>query len=328
VGDEFRVNLGEAQTPLVSAPWIAAGAMVKLEYLQPTGSYKDRGAALTMAVLASLGITECVEDSSGNAAAAMAAYATACGIRCGIYAPAGNSAAKLAQTRAFGAEVTLVDGDRQAVEDAVLERARDTYYVGHNWHPLFLAGISTLGIELVEQCGWQPPDSITLPIGFGNLFLGVWQGLCALKRDGVIEQLPQLHGVQVDAFPAVAAAWAAGARDISPVGGGVTVAEGIECRRPVRAKAVISAIRDSGGSAIAVSEVEVADALSELTSHGYYVEPTSAVALAGYRRLDLSHEEGRHVVILTGSGLKAPEVVERLVGESRRRLLASAGGPR
>jgi threonine synthase len=322
-----RITLGEAGTPLVPAPWLGSDVSVKLEHLQPTGSYKDRGAAVTMSVLSAQGVDECVEDSSGNAAVAMAAYAAAAGIGCTVYAPASNSPAKLAQTRAHGAEVVLVHGDRQAVEAAVLERAGHTYYVGHNWHPLFMAGVSTLGIELVEQLGWAAPDTITVPVGYGNLLLGIWRGLTALERGGVLTRMPRLYGAQVDAYPAVARSWQAGASDVLATGGGPTAAEGIECRRPIRPAALLDALRRSGGGAVAVSEVETADALAELTSHGHYVEPTSAVALAGFHKLGLGGATGRHVIVLTGSGLKAAEAVDELLQDARRRSLAVTGSP-
>ncbi|MFT3866077.1 MAG: pyridoxal-phosphate dependent enzyme [Solirubrobacterales bacterium] len=318
-----RVTLGEAQTPLVPAELDGMRMLLKLEHLQPTGSYKDRGAALLISALRSFGARECLEDSSGNAASAMAAYGAAAGILCNVLAPAANSPAKLAQTRAHGARVTLVDGDREAVEREVqrlAEQSPDVRYVGHNWHPLFTAGVSTIGIELVEQLGGEPPDSVIMPVGYGNLLLGVAGGMEALRRSGQISRLPRLYAVQSESFPAIATAFAAGREGVAKLPGTKTVAEGIECVRPVRGRAVLAALRGSDGAAIMVPETEIAAATDTLVGHGHYVEPTSAVALAGLRRLLATgalDRGGRHVVVLTGSGQKTPALIERLLRDAR-----------
>jgi threonine synthase len=312
-----RLSLGEGWTPIADAAWLAPGALLKLEHLQPTGSYKDRGAAVLMSVLGSLGVRECVEDSSGNAAAAMAAYAAAARIGIRVFIPRGAGGGKLAQAVAYGASVTVVDGDRDAVAQAAIDAAgAQCGYVGHNWHPLFLTGLATLGIEIVEQLGGEPPDSVAVPVGYGNLLLGVWHGLCALRASGAIDRLPRLIAVQTDAYPGVHEAWAAGEEDVATAHRGATVAEGVVCARPVRGREILKAIRESQGMVTTVDEAALVESLRALLTHGYYVEPTSALAPAGFARLIKSgalDPVARHVIVLTGAGLKTVDVIAQLI---------------
>ncbi len=307
-----RITLGEAGTPLITLERARRRVRAKLEYLQPTGSYKDRGAAVLVSALRTLGASALREDSSGNAAASLAAYAAAAGIAGEIFAPATTSVAKLAQARAHGAAVRLVDGDRESAEAAAQTPQVGSVYAGHNWHPAFLAGVSTLGYELAAQLGPVGAGGVVVPLGYGNLLLGLWDAFTALRRADPSVRVPRLFGVQSAAVSPVAAAWRAGAAQVEPVVPGETMAEGIRCVRPVRDRRLLDAVRASGGAVVSVDEREIATALAELLALGLYVEPTSAVAWAGLAHLP--PVDADCVVVLTGSGLKAPGAIERAVG--------------
>lgn len=303
-----RIRLGEVMTPLVSNQRLQA--RLKVDYLLPSGSYKDRGSAVLISRLRHLGIREVLEDSSGNAGSSIAAYSAAGGIQCQVFVPAANSPDKLAQIKAYGAMLTPIDGDRSAVAKAALAAAETKFYASHNWHPDFHAGVSTLGFEIWEQCGRRAPDAVIVPCGHGSLVLGVHRAFQSLAMGGAVERLPRIFGVQSQAFSSIAQAWSQNLDEPRPVQEpGGTIAEGIATRLPLRGAEVLAALRETGGRAIAVTEEQIRDALVALLHMGLYVEPTSAVAVAGLRCLresELGREIGSDVVVvLTGNGLKA-----------------------
>lgn len=302
-----RVRLGEVMTPLVESD--ALGAALKVDYLLPSGSYKDRGSAVLISRLKHLGVREALEDSSGNAGSSIAAYSAAAGIQTDVYVPAVNSPDKLAQIKAYGAQLHAVDGDRAAVTRTALAAAETRFYASHNWHPDFHAGVSTVGFEIWEQCGRQAPDAIVVPAGHGSLVLGAHRAFRSLLLGSAVTGLPKIFAVQSEAYSSLARAWAAGKGEPEPVQEpGGTIAEGVATRLPLRGKEVLAAIRDSGGEAIAVSEGAIVRALARLIRHGFYVEPTAAVGIAGLEELrtrGVVPERAKVVVVLTGNGLKA-----------------------
>jgi threonine synthase len=296
-----HVSLGEGWTPVLQATeWEAA---FKLEYLMPTGSFKDRGAAVTLSRAVALDVERVVEDSSGNAGAAIAAYTARAGIPARIFVPAGVKAGKLASVERMGAEVERIAGDRRAVADTCQRRVAETgaWYASHAWNPAFYAGTATFAMELAAQRGWEAPEAVVLPLGHGTLFLGAFRGFRALKAAGWIDDLPQLLGAQAAGHAPIAE------RLHGPTEGTNTLADGIQIDAPARSDQLLDAINATNGDAIAVSEADVRQALQELREAGFDVEPTSAVgpaALRGYRdrgRLDSGSDV---VVALTGSGLK------------------------
>jgi threonine synthase len=311
------VTLGEGWTPLVESRWRDHPALFKLEFMMPTGSFKDRGAAVMINYLVHRGITAVCEDSSGNGGAALAAYAAAAGIPCTILVPAGNSSAKIIQIGAYGAEVRPIPGTRQDVADAALAEAERSFYAGHNWQAFFLEGTKTLGYELWEQLGFAAPDNIVIPMGGGSNVLGCHHAFTELKRHGEIDRLPRLFGVQPMAVAPIHAAFAAGADGPVPSPVGPTIAEGISVARPVRIREVLEALRESGGGTVAVSDEEIVEALRDLARIGLFVEPTSAAAAAGLSRLLANgtiNQGQRTVVVLTGSGLKAADTIKKVLG--------------
>ena len=315
------VTMGEGWTPLVRREWDGVPVEMKLEFMMPTGSFKDRGTTVMTSYLRSRGVDHVLEDSSGNAGASLSAYAAAAGMRCRILVPETASYPKIAQIAACGADVVTIRGSRQDVADAAVEMSEEIFYASHNWQPFFIEGTKTLAYELWEQLGFRAPDHIVVPLGYGSNILGCDRGFGELKRNGEITRLPRLFGVQAANCAPYHAAFAAGADRLVPTEITPTIAEGIASSKPTRVREVLAAVRDSGGSIVAVSEEEIVAALGALARKGLYVEPTSAAAAAGLTQLVRSGIVRRGdsaVLVLTGSGLKASERIGELLGLSTR----------
>lgn len=309
------VRLGEPRTALVELPDDGRAVFAKLEGGLPTGSFKDRGTAVTVSWLRARGVGEIIVDSSGNAGASFAAYAARAGLRARVFVPTDASPAKLLQVRAHGAIVVTVPGPRSAAGDAArvaLDGAGpDLAYASHLWQPAFLAGTATFAYEVFEQLGGRAPDAVVVPLGGGTLLLGAHLGFARLLAAGLIERIPRLVGVQSDACAPLARAFRAGQPDAAPVEPGATIAEGIRIARPPRSRQILAAIRHTGGEILEVSDDEISTALRRLLAEGLFVEPTSAAAYAGLAR---STNLGRTVVVaLTGHGLKATGPISELL---------------
>ncbi|MDW8330002.1 MAG: threonine synthase [Candidatus Bipolaricaulota bacterium] len=302
---ENIVSLGEGGTPIVPAQAYGISFLAKLEFLAPTGSFKDRGTTVLVSFLKELGVTEVVEDSSGNAAASLAAYCARAGIRCKIFVPAGASPAKLRQIRAYGADLVPVEGPRENAALAVQHAAQRSYYASHVYSPLILEGTKTLAYEIWEQLGGRAPDAMLFPTGHGTLLLGAYYGFRELRAAELIEKIPALHAVQAQACAPLYYIYTENLSELPDIPQGETIAEGIRIRRPVRWKALIQAIRETGGSVVTVSEDEILAAQRALAHQGLYLEPTSAVAVAGLRS-PLVRPDDLVIIPLTGSGLKTP----------------------
>lgn len=296
-----QVSLGEGMTPLVDAPeW---DAQFKLEYVFPTGSFKDRGATTTLSRAVELGVNRVVEDSSGNAGAAIATYAARAGVDADIYVPVSVKQSKIDAIEAAGAVPKRIEGTRQAVTDACIDAVEsgDDWYASHAWNPAFFAGTATVAYEIALQRDWQVPDAVVTPLGHGTLFLGAYYGFRALKEAGWTDAMPKLLGAQAAGYAPIADELhgdSAGSND---------VADGIQIREPVQQDAIMQAIEETGGDAIALGEEPVADELERLHAAGFYCEPTCAVAPAAlreYRERGVVEGSDDVVVPLTGSGLK------------------------
>jgi threonine synthase len=315
------VTLGEGWTPLVPGEWDGAPVAYKLDFVMPTGSFKDRGMTVMATYLKSRGVTEVLEDSSGNAGAALSAYSARAGMRCRILVPETASYPKIAQIAACGAEVVTIRGSRQDVAEAALAMSREIFYASHNWQPFFAEGTKTLAYELWEQLGFRAPDHIVVPVGYGANVLGCDRGFSELLRNGEIERVPRLHGVQAANCAPYYAAFRAGVEHFVPAPVSATVAEGIASSKPTRMREVLAPVRASGGGMVAVTEDEIVRALGALAKKGFYVEPTSAAAAAGLSQLiarGLIRKGETTVLVLTGSGLKASERIGQLLNLGTR----------
>ena len=305
------VTLGEGNTPIIGLPSIGAklGLMslsAKLEYLNPTGSFKDRGTSVVIAMALRHGVQEVVEDSSGNAGASVSAYAGRAGIKAHIFAPSSAPEAKLRQIKAYGAEVHSIEGPREATTTAAVAyyMQHGLVYASHVMSPYFVEGTKIFAYEIFEQSDGDLPRHIVMPVGNGSLLLGALKGFSELKSGGHIAEIPRLHGVQAEGvMPIVAAFRGEQAHQTSN-----TVAGGIAVGSPARVDEIVRAIEATDGTATAVSDADILEWRDTLAqTEGVYGEPTSAAAFAGLARLV---EQGtirpneRVLVPITGFGLK------------------------
>lgn len=306
------VSLGEMRTPLLPVDDLASGLHLKLDFLFPTGSFKDRGAAVMLTQIRHLGVTHVVEDSSGNAGAAVAAYAASAGISASIYVPASTPPAKTAQIALYGAHLVQVPGPRAAATAAVRKEAARSYYASHVWNPFFLEGVKTVAFEIWEQLGQQAPDWVITPVGHGTMLLGLYNGFDYLRRAGVIRRLPRIVGVQAEVVAPLAAAIKQEPASLPLVTAGETVADGIAIDQPLRWRQILAAVQATSGQIVTVAEDEIKQAARSWARRGILMEPTSATALAAYRALSrngLFDNASTVVVPITGSGVKSAQQI-------------------
>src|SRR5256714_6915713 len=289
------VTLGEGATPIVPYDKLR----LKLEGISPTGSFKDRGAATAITAARAAGAQVVIEDSSGSAGTAIAAYAAAAGLRARIFAPDDIVSVKARAIQVLGAELIKVSGPRSAVTEAAVAAAREAYDAGHARDDAFLEGTRTIAFELFEEFGEQLHDVIT-PVGQGTVLIGMAMGFADLVAAGRMERAPRLHGVQSEACAPLVRGASIGRP--APVVRQASIADGIRIPEPTRAERSYSAVRYSGGRWIAVSEDAIERAWRQAATAGLLMEPTSAVAIAGAGVLNLP---AGAVLIITGSGLKA-----------------------
>jgi threonine synthase len=307
------VTLGEGDTPLVERFVGGDAAWFKLDFLGPSGSYKDRGMTVLVSRLKfmrAMGLNRVVEDSSGNAGASMAAYCAAAGIACDVYVPAYTSAGKCVQIEAYGANLVRVPGAREDATRAAEKAGGGTgaYYASHNWNPWFLHGVKTWFFETFEEL--PEVENIVVPVGQGSIAIGAWLALRELDEAGALRRTPRIFAVQSENCAPLAGAFRLGLDAPARVDKRDTAAEGIASAEPVRGKEVLDAVRRTGGSFVTVTEDEVWDAFYASAKAGLYIEPTSAAAVAGWKRLladgSVTAEE-KTVVFLSGIGLKATD---------------------
>ena len=309
------VTFHEGFTPLLELNLGGHPVWIKQDHLFPSGSYKDRGATVMVSMIAHLGIRRVVEDSSGNAGCAVAAYCARAGIQCHVYVPASTSSGKLLQMEAYGAVVHRIQGSREDTAAAALAAAADAYYASHSWNPFFFHGTKTFAYEVVEQLGWRAPDTVVLPAGNGTLLLGSYLGFRELHACGLIDRLPRLIAVQASACAPIYRAFLAGESLVSPVDPGVTIAEGIAIAAPVRGAQILESVRETGGSIVAVTDEEIADAARMMGSCGFFLEPTAAATIAGLRQwLPKAGSHETVVSVFSGHGLKGSKPVGRQGG--------------
>lgn len=305
--------MGEGDTPTVAIRKIgerlgAERLYAKLEMMNPTGSFKDRGTAVLMSIAAESGVKEVVEDSSGNAGASVAAYAARSGIRAHIFAPASAPAAKLDQIAVYGATTHFIEGNRQDVTDAAMSFAErnSMVYASHNLSPYFTEGTKSFAYEICDQFDGELPQHIVIPVGNGSLLIGAYIGLRELRRAGRIAAVPRLHAIQARAVMPLASAFDDESQPAPPAGS--TIAGGIAVVNPPRLRQCLHVLRDTGGSALAVDDADIIRWQRMLArEEGIFVEPTSAAAFAGVERMLENGTVQRNevtVAVATGFGLK------------------------
>lgn len=302
------VSMGEGWTPLIPIPYGSHTLFGKLDFLNPTGSFKDRGTTLMVSAVKAFGYTRVVDDSSGNAAASLAGYAAYAGLHATIFAPAHASPMKLQQIQVYGADLHKVQGAReqsaQAAQDAVREQS--AYYASHYYNPFFVAGMQTTAWEIWEQLE-RAPDVVILPAGHGTNMVGMYRGFRALYDAGLISKMPRLIAAQAAMIAPLALAYARGEAAPAQVEPYPTIAEGIANSQPVHGVELLRIFKETNGAAIAVTEDEIRVARLQLARQGIFVEPTGATTFAVLEKISSQTRSKELVVLgLTGSGLKAP----------------------
>lgn len=300
------ITLGEGWTPLVK---FSDNIYFKLENLNPTGSFKDRGSATLISALYSriskINGYVC-EDSSGNAGASIAAYSARAALKARIYVPETVSGPKYRQICFFGADVVKVSGSRSRVAEEAQKSECGKCYVGHILHPLFRDGIRSLAYEIAEQFDWHVPECVFLPVSAGTLLLGVIEGFKHMVDSDVIASMPRIVACQTrqvsPLFHRLKGLQYMPPREVS------SVADALVSTNPPLLELMFEKLQSAEGDAVMVEEKEIIDAFRELAVKGFFVEPSSAVAYAGCKKqLEneklLKHE--KTVVILTGNGLKS-----------------------
>ncbi len=315
--DAELVSFGSGLTPMVPVQIGDRSVQMKLDYLFPSGSYKDRGAAILITQAKAIGIEKVVQDSSGNAGCAVAAYCAKAGLDCEIFVPADTSPGKLAQIALYGAQLNKVPGSREATAQAAMAAAEATFYASHVWNPFFFQGTKTFAYEICEQNGWKAPDTVILPAGNGTLILGAYIGFAELQSAGIIHQIPKLVGIQSALCAPLYEAWRQGLDHVPVLETAPTLAEGIAIALPQRGMQMIEYVRKTGGTFLVVEEPEIKESLLEMCQQGFYIEPTSAAVVAGVRQYVDHHAaaDEQIVSVFTGHGLKSTEKMLKLLGQ-------------
>ena len=303
---------GEGGTQLVVEEYRGLRLWFKLEYTNPSGSFKDRGSVLALSHASMLGARCVVEDSSGNAGLAVARTARIHGMEALIVVPRDAPEGKKRAIRLLGAG--LVEAETRAAAASLapeLAREKNCYYAYHLGNPFFIQGLETIAYEVYEQGG--VPDAVIAPFGSGGLFLGIARGFEKLRSLGLVRRQPVMIAVQgVEVHPLYSAVH-------GPVvaSGSSRLADGIRVPDPPLLSQGARVIRESGGRVILVNDEEITRALRGLIDRGFIVEPTSATVLAALDKIiDELRESGVRDVLLplTGSGLKVLDEILGLLG--------------
>src|SRR5262245_60556932 len=329
---ELAVSLGEGGTPLLRAARIvdAPGSpelQFKVEGTNPTGSYKDRIAAVGISRLRELGKRAWAATSSGNAGAAIAAYGVRAGLDGYLFTLEQAARAKIAQILAYGPRVFAVErlGYDPDVEQATWRNIRalceangwGMLVTARRFSPHAMEGVKTIAYEVCEQLS-GPPDTVYVPVGGGGLLSATWKGFVEWRDAGYVDGLPRMVAVQASGCDAVTQAWRAN-RDVEPIQGCTSAISGIQLTAPPDGDRVRRALPESGGWALSVTDEQTYQAQTDLAGReGIFVEPAAAITLAGLRA-DLAsgrlRTDARVVCLLTGIGFKDANALQQMADQ-------------
>jgi threonine synthase len=345
------LTLGEGWTPLVKSVWVGPRLGVpnlwfKLDHLNPTGSYKDRFAAMQVSLYRAQGVSACMATTSGNTGAALAACCALAGIRCAIFVRGGVPAGKLVQMRAYGAQVyrlddaTVTAGGRdvffQVLRDASRAHGVPLVTSAYAVCPDGMEGVKTIAYEIVDEIGM--PSDVFVPVGGGGMCVAIGRGFADLVRAGRVAARgagargagargavgqgggargPRMHAVQPAGNDTLVTRWKDGhatAREVLST----TRISGLAVGVDLDASRVIGLLRETGGTGVLVEDEATWQAQHDLCRHeGIYVEPAGAASVAGLARAVAAHgfrAEGPVVCLLTGHGFKDPDAAARMAG--------------
>ena len=319
---QHLVTLGEGMTPLLEAPRLgrrlgSGRLLIKDESANPTGTFKARGMAAAVSMASELGARKLAAPSAGNAASALAAYAGRAGLEAHIFMPRDVPRANAVECMAMGAHVTLVDGLISDCGRIVAERREKEgwFEVSTLKEPYRIEGKKTMGLELAEQLGWRLPDAIFYPTGGGVGLIGMWKAFSELERLGWIgTHRPKMIAVQASGCAPIVRAWDAGQRESEYWENASTVASGLRVPKALGDFLVLDALRESGGTAVAIDDRDTLDAGRELAeTEGVFAAPEGAACVAAARRLlrdGFLQADEELVIYSTGTGLKYLEAWE------------------
>lgn len=331
--DKNIVTLGEGGTSLVKAKRLAEKLGVKNLYLKdetrnPTGSFKDRGMSVAVSMAVEFRYKTTVTASSGNAAAALAAYSAKAGLETYAFVIEEAGYGKVAQLLFYGAKVFRVKGLGR--EDPTVKMMKLTYEK-YGWYPspsfgpfnpYQIEGPKTISYEIIEQLNWNIPDWVMVPVGAAALLTSVWKGFKDFKKLGLINDLPHLAAIQSTGNPPFVRAWREKAKPfkIRPWPEPKTIATGLEDPYPWDHDGGLKALNETKGIAEEVSDKLILKAMKMLAKYeGIFAEPSGVASLAGYMKLleDGVIDKGDTVVVLiTGHGLKDPDIVKKVSGDA------------
>lgn len=313
--DVAPVSLGEGQTPMIQSRR-NPNLFIKDEGLNPTGSFKARGLSAAVTMCKSYGIKKIAVPSAGNAASALAAYAAAAGLEAHIFMPKDVPQSNRIECTVYGAHLTLVDGLISDCAKIVNERkkAEGWFDISSLKEPFRVEGKKTMGYELSEQLGWKLPDAIFYPTGGGVGLIGMWKAFNEMETLGWIgKERPKMIAVQAAGCAPIPKAWDSQQRVSEFWQNAQTVAAGLRVPKAYADYIILDILKSSGGTAIAVSDDEIIEAVLEMASEeGVFAAPEGAASLVGYRKLVASgflNPSDRVVLFNTGSGLKYLDVV-------------------
>ncbi len=311
---ESIVSLGEIETPLVPIPKSGGpNVLVKDEGRLPTGSFKARGLVMAVAMARELGVTRIAMPTNGNAGAALAAYATRCGIETIVFCPEETPEVNVREIAAQGARVWRVNGQIDDCGALVGRGAAEGCWFDFSTlkEPYRIEGKKTMGLELAAQFGWELPDAIFYPTGGGTGLIGMWKAFDELERLGWIgPKRPRMYAVQASGCAPIVRAFEAGQEHAERWEDAATVAAGIRVPRAVGDFLILRAVRESGGRALGVGDPAILRAVDECARRdGLLMCPEGGATLAAYTqavRDGLVDEEERVVLFNCATGLKYP----------------------
>lgn len=314
--DAEPVSLGEGFTPLLPSREFPH-VYIKDEGLNPTGSFKARGMSVAVTMARSYGLKKLVTPSAGNAGSALAAYCAAAALEAHIFMPKDVPLANRIECESYGAHVTLVDGLISDCARMVGERKESEgwFDVSTLKEPFRVEGKKTMGYEVAEQMEWHLPEGIIYPAGGGIGLIGMWKAFDEMESLGWIgSRRPKMVAVQSAGCAPIVKAFDEGKAGAEFWTGAATLAAGLRVPKPYGDYLILQILRESSGTAVAVTDSEIMDAFKHWACvEGIFAAPEGAASLAAYRKLrarEFFSDKDKVVLFNTGSGLKYLDVIE------------------
>jgi len=316
------VTLGEGDTPLLPArnlgkPFGASHLFIKQEGINPTGTFKARGLAAAVSKANELGVKRIAMPSAGNAGAALSAYGARAGMHIFVFIPEDTPELIKKEISIYGTTGYLVKGLITDAGKIVRENAseNDWYDVSTLKEPYRVDGKKTLGFEIAEQLNWHLPDAIIYPAGGGTGIVGMWKAFDELEKIGWIDsKRPKMIVVQSEGCAPIVSAFKEGKAHADMWQNAHTIAGGIRVPAAIGDYLILNAVRQSGGTAVAVSDTDILDSMKEIShSEGVFAGPEGAATFAAYKKLlseSFLKPEDEVVLFNTGAGLKTTELVQ------------------